>query len=135
MPLGNGEGSGRPVPLAIPGTLGQVARRDHRSGPVNAWAFFDVETGERLGQHVFDANGYASLGESVALDVNDDQREDLIRFDRAVEPSDPDDRCPAREVLPRLVTAVDGATYETLWQTALRPADPCRGATPSGSTW
>jgi hypothetical protein len=96
---------------------------------VNAWAFFDVETGERLGQHVFDANGYASLGESVALDVNDDQREDLIRFDRAVEPSDPDDRCPAREVLPRLVTAVDGATYETLWQTALRPADPCRGAT------
>jgi hypothetical protein len=29
----------------------------------------------------------------------------------------------------RLVTAVDGATYATLWQTALRPADPCRGAT------
>ena len=124
--LGNGDGSGRPVPLSVPGTLGLIARRDFRSGPANTWAFFDVDTGARVGEHALDGNLFASLGEALALDVNGDHRDDLLRFDRALTLGPADERCANRDVSDRVVTAVDGATRGTLWQTALRPADPCR---------
>lgn len=127
-PLGTGDGGGRPLPLAVPGTAGLVARRDYRAGPTFTWAFFDVETGDRVGAHALPAADFVPLGEAVVLDVDGDARDDLVRFERALAPDEPDARCPAREVTRRVVTAVGGATRETLWQTSLRPGDPCRGA-------
>jgi hypothetical protein len=127
-PLGTGDAVGRPLHLAVPGTPGLVVRRDYRAGPTVTWAFFDVETGDRVGAHALPAADFVPQAEAVALDVDGDAREDLIRFDRALTPDAPDERCPAREVTRRVVTAVSGATRETLWQTSLRPGDPCRGA-------